>query len=310
MDLHGATRRSVLSVPATNTTMMARGLVSGADSVFFDLEDSVPDSWKDRARANAIEMAPAKPPGTSLGLRINAWSTRWCYRDLVEVFEAVGDYFDYLVVPKADSPADVTGVAGLLGQIEQATGLAGRTLIEPIIESGAGLLAVREIIASSPRVFSVVFAPEGLDFAADMHFFDGVDMSYLNATVIAPLAAARAAGVQLVDGPYVALYDLDGLRRTSSARFRMGFDGKWAIHPGQVPVLNECFTPPAALVSKAERTIAAFADAADAGRGATVVEETMVDVASDRLARVALGRSARVTDAANVVPSGQRGSQP
>jgi citrate lyase subunit beta/citryl-CoA lyase len=295
MDMRGTTRRSVLSVPATNTAMMARGLEAGADTVFFDLEDSVPAGLKERARANAVEVAPAKRPGTSLGLRINAWSTHWCYRDLIEVIEAAGEHFDYVVVPKADGPADVSGVAGLLGQIEQTIGLGHRILIEPILESGAGLLAAREIIAASDRVFSVVFAPEGLDFAADMHFFDGVEMNYLNATVIGPLAAARAAGVQLVDGPYVALYDLEGLGQTASARFRMGFDGKWAIHPGQIPVLNRCFTPPAALVSKARRTIAAVADAEGTGRGAAVVEDTMVDVASDRVARVALSRSAQLT---------------
>lgn len=302
-DPRRAPRRSVLSVPATDVGMLKHGLTAPADTVFFDLEDSVPADRKIEGRRNVLATAPLRPPGVSLGLRINDWSSPWAFRDLLDVVGEIGEYLDYVVLPKAEGPEDVTAVAGILAKIEHDRGIGHEILIEPIIESGGGLLRVHETLSASDRVFSVVFAPDGLDFAADMHFYPGVPAGYKEAAAVLPHAAARARGITLIDGPYVALYDHDGLRRLAQHRFRMGFDGKWAIHPGQVPIINEQFDPSEGMLDDADAVVAAIDEAAGRGRGAAVVSDTMVDVASQRLARVALDRRA----AHDVGPSSRKG---
>jgi citrate lyase subunit beta / citryl-CoA lyase len=287
----GSLRRSALSVPATQLRMMERGMSSHADTIFFDLEDSVPGEGKDKARHNVIQMAKQKPPELFLGVRVNAWSTKWCYRDIIEVVTAVGDYIDYIILAKAETRTDVAAVAGLLSQVEQDAGISRRILIEPCLESGVALLDAREILTASDRVFSALFGPNGFDFAADMHFFGGVRQDYLNATAVMAVAAARTARLPLIDGPYALLHDEAGLRRVAMERFRMGFDGMWAIHPDQIDVINDCFTPPAEMVEDAVATVEACERASDSGHGAAIVRGAMVDTASVRLSRSVLERS-------------------
>jgi citrate lyase subunit beta/citryl-CoA lyase len=275
--------------------MLRKGLASGADAAFIDLEDSVPEHQKEQARRKAIQAAPLSPPGAVLGLRVNSWRTKWCYRDIVEVVETAGEYFDYIVLPKVESAVEVAAVSGLLEQIEQSLALPHQILIEPCIESGVGLLNSAAIASATPRVFSLMFAPEGIDFSSDLRFSTGVSSQYVEATVVIPAAAARAARVQLIDGPYFQVHDRSGLRASALARFRMGFDGKWAVHPDQIDVINEAFSPPSNALDEAVATMEAYERVSKAGVGAALLGDTMIDEASRKRARALLDRSTQLS---------------
>jgi citrate lyase beta subunit len=238
--------------------------------------------------------APNPAPGG-----VNAPDTPWCYRDLIEVVEAVPDLADLAIVPKVSGAAQVSFVDGLLASLEAATGRERPIRIEVQIESAAGLANCRALAAASPRIEALVFGPG--DFAASVGMPvaaigtpDRWDAAYpahrWGYAMHEILVAARASGLRAVDGPYAAFRDPDGLRRSGETARALGYDGKWCIHPDQVAVVNEVFSATPAEVSQARATLAAYEASLATGRGALAVDGVMVDAASVRMAEAALAR--------------------
>jgi len=292
--------RSVLAVPASNRRMIEKAVASAADMIFLDLEDAVAPSEKAEARQEVIRALRNLPWGAKPRMyRVNALTTPWFYRDLIDIVEAAGEHLDLVLVPKVERPEDVSTVATLLSQIEAATGLGRRIGIEVQIESAAGVLAAERIAAADDRIDAIVFGPG--DFAASI----GMPMSAVGAfdrdTIPYPghrlhgvmqhlVLAARAAGVRVVDGPFGDFRDEPGLREASETARALGFDGKWCIHPAQIGTVNELFLPTEAEIAWARRVIDAYRRSLADGRGAISIDGRMVDAASVRIAELTLQR--------------------
>jgi citrate lyase subunit beta / citryl-CoA lyase len=258
-------RRSCLTVPASSLRMLEKAAALPVDEVIVDLEDGVAAADKETARAN---LGLARARGT-LAVRINGLASSWWRDDLAAVAG-----FDVVVVPKVESLDEVGAVVGLL---------PGGVGLEVQIESARGLVEVERIAAAGPPLEALVFGPG--DFAATL----GVPVLTIGAGAseyaLARIAvAARAFGLQAVDGPYAALQDADGLRASARTALAFGYDGKWVIHPDQIAPVMDVFTPAQAEVERARRILAA----AD---GAVAVEGEMVDAASKRLAEALLARA-------------------
>ncbi len=291
----GRPRRCCLSVPGSNPRMQAKAATLTSDQVVLDLEDAVAPSEKPGARgtvAEALRSQPYRP--RMISVRINGLDTPWCYRDVVEVVEAAGEYVDTILVPKVESAADVLFVDRLLSQIEMSKGWpVGRIGIEVQIESAGGVQNVDEISKASPRLVALLFGPG--DLAASLGLAEltigAAGAERWHYVLMRILVAARAAGLQTMDGPYAVLHDEEGLRRAARATAAIGFDGKWAIHPDQIPIVTEAFTPDAALYRKAEGIIAAYEQALrEGGRGAVRYEGDMIDEATRKMAEVVARR--------------------
>jgi len=281
-------RRSELICPGSSPKMMAKAAASEADQVIFDLEDGCAVSQKVAARQMVIEALRTLHFGGKIrAYRVNGLTTPYCYRDVIEVVEAAGDHLDVIILPKIDDAADVLFFDRLLTQIETNTGLEiERIRLEALIESAKGVLHAEAIAASAPRLSGLIFGL--VDFAGDTGAQEvGAEQffyyHYAKAKII---TAARAAGLTAVDGVTLAVRDLEACRRDSEMAARMGFDGKWAIHPTQVPVINETFTPTAEQITRAQTIITAY-DQADTSRGAgaIVIDDEMVDAATLRVER-------------------------
>ena len=285
----------------------AQGL--SVDEAFLDLEDAVAPDAKDDARRNVIAAArDGDWTATTLAVRVNDWSTRWTHRDVIDVVTGAGDRLDAIVLPKAETPHHVAALDLLLGQLEDALGLdRGRIGIEVQIESARGLLAIEVIATASARVESLVFGPA--DFMASINMRslvvgeqpDGYDVgdAYHHA-LMTILVTARAHGLQAIDGPYLQVRDVDGFRRSARRTAALGYDGKWVLHPDQVDVGNEVFTPTQADYDHAEAILDAYARAtSEAGgrRGAVMLGDEMIDEASRKMALVVAvkGRAAGLT---------------
>jgi citrate lyase subunit beta/citryl-CoA lyase len=301
-------RRSCLSVPGSSAKMLAKAPGLGADMCFVDLEDSVAAGEKAAARGLALPAIREQDWGEAiLFLRVNAWDSPWTAYDVLEVAGAAGERLDGVMLPKCESPAQVVALDLLLTQVEKANGLpVGHLGIEVQIETARGLLDVRGICAASPRIEAVILGPA--DFAAS------VEMPVLTGGVEIPeypgdhfhhvfwslLLAARAAGVQVIDGPYLKIRELDGLRAYATRTQVLGFDGKWALHPDQIPVLNEVFSPTQEQFDRATALLEAYRAATDVeGRGAVMFGDEMIDEASRKMALKFVARGRR----AGLVPS-------
>jgi citrate lyase subunit beta/citryl-CoA lyase len=275
--------------------MIEKALASEADMVFLDLEDAVAPAEKAAARANVIAaMQDLDWRGRPRVYRINGLDTPYCYRDLIEITEGTEGKVDLVIVPKVGRPEDVTVVATLLGQLELATGTTRRISIEAQIESASGLVACERIASVSDRLEALIFGPG--DFAATVGMpssaigtpddwdarYPGHRWHYAMARIA---VAARAGGVRAIDGPYADFRDIDGLRRSCELARALGFDGKWCIHPAQIPIVNEVFTPAEAELAWARRVLAAYEEAAAAGRGAITLDGKMIDAANVRMAQ-------------------------
>jgi len=299
----GASRpaRSVLAVPASNRRMVAKALASAADMVFLDLEDAVPPAETAAARGDVIWALRELDWGTKPRCyRVNALDTPFFYRDLIEVVEAAGDRLDLVLVPKVNRPEDVYVVATLLDQLEAAGGLTHRIGLEVQVETAAGMVACERIAAASDRVEALVFGPG--DYAASLRMpvaaigtddewdaaYEGHRFHYAMARL---LVAGRAAGVRVIDGPLADIRDAAGLRRASTRARALGFDGKWCIHPAQIDIVNEVFTPTAADIAWAQRVADTYGAAVATGRGAVALDGTMLDAASVRMAEATLARA-------------------
>src|SRR5580693_8421674 len=244
-------RRSCLSVPASNEKMMAKAAGLGADMVFLDLEDAVAPLEKEGARAKAVDAIKNHDWGDkTLCVRINSWDTKWTAFDVIEVVGNAGERLDEVMLPKVDTAAEVVALDLLLRQVEIRAGLpAGHIGIEAQIETARGLINVEAICAASPRLETVILGP--VDFSASMgmpSLAGGLAIpeypgDYFHYVFMKILMAGRANGLQVIDGPYVRVRDLDGFREYSTRTQILGFDGKWSLHPDQVTILNEVFSP-------------------------------------------------------------------
>ena len=290
--------RSMLYVPASRPNMIEKAAASAADAVCIDLEDAVIVDEKPASRANVVRAFRELDFGRKLkAFRINGLDTPFAYRDLIEVVEEVGDRIDVVMMPKAHLPQDVRFVCMLLTQIEHARGFTRQIGLEVQIESAKGFLWVREIAEASPRLQALIFGPG--DYSATMQMpvanigeLDENDHLYpghrWHAVMHAVVAAARANGLRAIDGPYAGYRDTSGLERASRIARVMGFDGKQCIHPSQLAVVNEIFSPSADEVTRAKAVVDAYEEAAKAGRGAIGKDGKMIDYANIRMAKALL----------------------
>jgi citrate lyase subunit beta / citryl-CoA lyase len=310
-------RRTTLAVPASSPRFLIKARELEVDEVFIDLEDAVAPAEKEQSRSVVAQSLRDGGWGSKTrAVRVNDVRTGWAYRDVVDVVEQAGEWLDTIVLPKVTGPLDVAWLDLLLTQIEQATGLAaGRIGIEAQIEDAAGLAAVDAIAAASSRLESLVFGPA--DFMASLGMRSltvgaqptgyalGDAFHYAHMRI---LVAARANGLQAIDGPFAAIRDLDGLKASSASAAAIGFDGKWVLHPGQIDVVNAEFSPSQADYDRAELIIEAYQYYTNVQRrGAAMLDGEMIDEASRKLAMVAAarGRAAGLRRTRRFEPPGQ-----
>lgn len=280
---------------------------SAADVINLDLEDSVSPTDKDAARANVIAAIGAHDWGTkTLSVRINSLDTPFWYRDVVDLLEQAGDRLDQIMIPKVGCAADVYAVDALVTAIETAKGRTKPIAFEVIIESAAGLVNVNEIAASSPRMQAMSLG--AADYAASMgmqttgiggtqdnyYMLHGETRHYSDPwhwAQTAIVAACRTHGILPVDGPFGDFSDDEGYRAQARRSATLGMVGKWAIHPKQIALANEVFTPSEAAVAEAREILAAMETAKANGEGATVYKGRLVDIASIKQAEVIVKQS-------------------
>lgn len=292
-------RRSELATPASNESMCAAAARSEADLVFLDLEDACAPSMKEAARGIAVQAFTELDWGrTTRAVRINGLDTPWCHDDLIEVVTGARDTLDVIIVPKARTARDVWWVDVMLTQLEAKLGLTKPIGLEVLIEEAEGLLNAQEIAKASPRLEAVIFGVG--DLSASLHArvggnfrpaagtYPGDFWHYARAQV---LAAARAAGVDAIDSPYPDYADADGYRTDAEHAAMLGFDGKWAIHPSQVPMANEVFTPTPDEIEHARTLVEGYRAAQIGGVGALGQEGQLVDAGHLRLAENVLAKA-------------------
>lgn len=299
--------RCQLFGPGSNTKLFPKMAASAADVINLDLEDSVAPSDKDSARANIIEAINTIDWGNKvLAVRINSLDTPYWYRDVVDLLEQAGERLDQIMIPKVGCAEDVYAVDALVTAIEQAKGRSKRVSFEVIIESAAGLAHVEEIAKSSPRLEAMSLG--AADFAASMgmqttgiggtqdnyYMLQGETRHYSDPwhwAQTAIVAACRTHGILPVDGPFGDFSDDEGYRAQARRSATLGMVGKWAIHPKQIALANEVFTPSEDAVAEAREILAAMAQAKANGEGATVYKGRLVDIASIKQAEVIVAQS-------------------
>ncbi|MCU7916915.1 MAG: CoA ester lyase [Candidatus Thiodiazotropha sp. (ex Epidulcina cf. delphinae)] len=308
--------RSELAVPGSNKRMLEKAPDAGADMVFLDLEDAVAVSDKEQARKNIIHaLNHFDWSRCSVSIRINGLDTHFCYRDIVDVVEQAGDKLDTILVPKVNQPSDLQFVALLLEQIEAAKGFKPINL-HALIETAMGMANVEAIAQSCPeRLEALVFGVA--DYAAstqarttsmgginpDYRVLDDPDaeghrQAYLgnqwHFAMSRMIVACRAYGLRPIDGPFGDYSDPEGYLAVARSFAALGGEGKWAIHPAQIELANQVFTPGEAETERARRIIAAMEEAAAEGRGAVSLDGRMIDAASIRQAQVVIEKMEQV----------------
>ena len=295
-------RRSCHAVPGSSERFLAKAPGLEADEVFLDLEDAVAESEKARARELVIGALNEHDfGGKTVVVRVNGTDTPHYYRDLIDVVEQAGDKLDAVMLPKVRTPGDVEMTDKLLTQIELAKNLEPHRIgIEAQIEDAQGLIACEQIAKASPRMETLIFGPGDYSAAVGIPITtiggapDGYPGDHLNYVYSRLVVAARAAGIQAIDGPYGRVDDADGLRTRSRLARALGMDGKWTIHPGQIAIVNEVFSPAHEEWERAEAMLAAYDEAHAQGRGAAMYDGEMIDEANRKMAeRIAqAGRAA------------------
>ncbi len=290
-------RRSELTCPGHSLKMMTKAAASDADQVIFDLEDACAVSQKEGARKTVVEALTSLDFGPRIrAFRPNGPTTHFFYRDIIEVVEAAGQSLDCIVLPKINGPEDIIFADRLLTQIEMSMSFPiGRLMLEALIESAEGVLHAEAIAKSSTRLSGLIFGL--VDFAGDIGAKElgGEQFFYYNYAKAKVITAARAAGITAMDGVTLAIKDLDACKRDAEMAARMGFDGKWAVYPPQVAVINAAFTPTEEEIARAHRIMDAYASAdTEQGVGALVIDDEMIDAASLRVEekRLAIARRA------------------
>jgi malyl-CoA/(S)-citramalyl-CoA lyase len=294
--------RCQLFGPGSRPAIFGKMAASAADVVNLDLEDSVAPDDKPQARANIIAATREVDWGNKyLSVRINGLDTPYWYRDVVELLEQAGDRLDQIMIPKVGCAGDIYAVDALVTAVERATGRQEPISFEVIIESAAGIAHVEEIAASSPRLQAMSLG--AADFAASMGMhttgIGGTQENYYmlhegakhwsdpwHWAQVAIVAACRTHGLLPVDGPFGDFSDDEGFRAQARRSATLGMVGKWAIHPKQVALANEVFTPSEVQVAEAREILAAMEAANARGEGATVYKGRLVDIASIKQAEV------------------------
>ena len=304
--------RSELAVPGSNTALFEKAAQSAADIVFLDVEDAVAPDDKEQARSNIIQALNEINWGTkTMMVRINGLDTHYMYRDVVDIVEACAR-LDMVLIPKVGVAADVYALDMLVTQIESAKKRTKHIGFEVLIETALGMANVEAIAQSSKRLEAMSFGVA--DYAASTRarttVIGGVNIDcgvltdkdadgrreYFwtdpwHAAQTRMLVACRAYGLRPIDGPFGDFKDPDGFRAAAKRAAVLGYEGKWAIHPSQVALCNEVFTPSAAEVTKATRIMEAMAQAARDGRGAVSLDGRLIDYASIRMAEALLKKA-------------------
>ncbi|MGR3760626.1 L-malyl-CoA/beta-methylmalyl-CoA lyase [Roseobacteraceae bacterium NS-SX3] len=299
--------RCQLFGPGSNTKLFAKMAASAADVINLDLEDSVAPSDKDQARANVIEALNTVDWGSKyMSVRVNGLDTPYWYRDVVDLLEQAGDRLDQIMIPKVGCAEDVYAVDALVTAIERAKGRSKPVSFEVIIESAAGIAHVEAIAASSPRLQAMSLG--AADFAASMGMqttgIGGTQENYYmlregekhwsdpwHWAQAAIVAACRTHGVLPVDGPFGDFSDDEGYIAQAKRSATLGMVGKWAIHPKQIALANQVFTPSEEAVTEAREILAAMEEAKASGAGATVYKGRLVDIASIKQAEVIVAQA-------------------
>ncbi len=286
-------QRSELAVPASNVSMIDKAAAGPADFVFLDLEDAVAPPEKAQARKNAVQALNDidwAGKGKTVSVRINGLDTQYMYRDVVDIMEQAGSRVHTLLVPKVGVPADLYMVEAMVNQIEQAQGLMTRVGLEALIETALGMANVEEIAQFGGRLEALHFGVA--DYAASMRArtvnIGGLNPDYpgdqWHASLTRMVIACRAYGLRAIDGPFGDFSDPDGYMLGARRAAALGCEGKWAIHPSQVAMANEVFSPPEAEVAKAHRIIEELRKAEAQGKGAASLDGKMIDAASEKMA--------------------------
>jgi citrate lyase subunit beta/citryl-CoA lyase len=285
-------RRSCLSVPGSNPKMLGKAPSLPADEVFMDLEDSVAPLAKAEARGNVIDALKNNDwSGKTTVVRINSIDTQWAADDLKTVVEGGAESIDCIMIPKVQYAHEVMFVDHMLRMIETTTGLDKRIGIEAQIETAMGLENIFEIAHSSDRLETLIFGPADMSASLGLPTvtaglpMPGYPGDHWHWVLERILVAARSASLQVIDGPYLLIKDLDGFREMSMRARALGYDGKWALHPGQIDVLNDVFKPTQDEFDKAEALLEAYRHATDVDRrGAVMFGTEMIDEASRKMA--------------------------
>ncbi len=308
--------RSELAVPGSNPKLFEKAAASAADVVFLDLEDAVAPDDKPQARKNVIAaIGDINWGNKSLSVRINGLDTHFMYRDVVDVLEQAGDRLDLIMIPKVGTAADVYALDMLVTQVEAARGRKKRVGFELIIETALGMQNIHEIAAASPRNESLHFGVA--DYAASTRArttsIGGANPNYAVLTdkdadgarnvhwgdmwhyaVSRMVVAARANGLRPVDGPFGDFSDADAYKSAAARSAVLGCEGKWAIHPSQIALANEVFSPSQKDLDQARRIIAAMKEAEAQGKGAVSLDGRLIDYASIRQAEVLVTKAEQI----------------
>ena len=289
--------------------MLDKARTLPVDQVFMDIEDAVAPLAKPQARKNIVAaLNEGGYEGKIRAVRVNDWTTQWTYSDVIEIVEGAGANLDAIMLPKAQTADQIIALDLLLTQLEKSNGLeVGRIGIEAQIENALGLINVDAIAQASPRVETIIFGPA--DFMASINMkslvvgeqplgYDTGDAYHY--ILMRILMAARAYNKQAIDGPYLQIKDVEGFRRVAGRSAALGFDGKWALHPGQVEAANEIYSPDQQDYDHAEMILDAygyFTSASGGAKGAAMLGDEMIDEASRKMALVmaAKGRAAGLT---------------
>jgi len=310
--------RSELAVPGSSTKFLQKAAESAADMVFLDLEDAVAPDDKEQARKNIIEaLNDLDWSSKTVSVRINGLDTHYCYRDVIDIVEQAGDKLDLIMIPKAGTASDIYAIDMLVTQIEAAKGFKSRIGFEMIIETALGMQNVHEIAAASPRNESLHFGVA--DYAASTKArttnIGGPNEDYYVLTdplengerhvhwsdmwhypITQMVVAARANGLRPIDGPFGDIRDADGYVAQAKRAAVLGCEGKWAIHPSQIDLSNDVFSPSVEAVAKAQAIIDAMEEAQKQGRGAVTLDGKLIDIASIKQAKVLVDTAAQIAD--------------
>ena len=288
-------QRSELAVPGSSPKMFEKALNSTADYVFLDLEDAVAPDDKILARKNVIDALNDldwRGMGKTISVRINSIDTHYMYRDVVEVVEQAGENVDTILLPKAGTASDIYMLSAMLNQIETSKGFKTRIGIEVLIETTLGMANVMDIAHKGryERLEAMHFGVA--DYAASCRarttVIGGLNPDYpgdqWHAGLSQMLVACRAFGLRPIDGPFGDFNDPESYKDAARRGAALGFEGKWAIHPSQIDLANEVYTPPDAEVTHAKQILNALEEAAKANRGAAQLNGRMIDAASAKMA--------------------------
>ncbi len=290
-------QRSELAVPGSNPEFIEKAAESAADYIFLDLEDAVAPPEKEQARKNvvaALNEIDFRALGKTVSVRINGLDTHYMYRDVVDIMEQAGDRLDTILVPKVGVTADLYTVETLIDQIEQGQGYETRVGTEALIETALGMANVENIAACGGRLEALHFGVA--DYAASNRArtvnIGGLNPDYpgdqWHFALSRMIVACRAFGLRAIDGPFGDFSDPDGYRDGARRAAALGAEGKWAIHPSQVELANEVFSPPPNEVDRARRIVEELRLAEAQGKGAASVDGKMIDAASERMAQTVL----------------------